>query len=376
MKTNYAKELLYRLNVNSNYDLQLLKDAFYEILNIEENNTRNIMLGSILTAVMTKEPSVDEVVTLLNTSFSIDGYDPMKREKIVMPNNEKVITIVGSGKKGIKTINISTASAILAASMGAFVVKPGSCSTSSITGSADFMELVGANKNLSLDDSKVILKQCGFAFFKIEDVIPKFDKIYGGNFYVPHVLSFGLAALVCPIETDILLYGLAHPNVELSLNVLKEYGIKQAMVISSTDDDIHFIDEMGIFGNTRLIGTQDGKNNGELLIFNPLQELNLPKYSSSDIKQGNNKIENVKYILEVLNGTGRKSHEDIICINCSNILYLSGIVKDLNEGYILSKEAVKTGQGLKKLIEYVELTGGNKNNILSILEDEYETNNI
>ena len=366
MNKSYIRELLYRINVNSNYDTKLLMNAFKEVLYMKDANVRNIMLGSLLTSIMAKNPTEDEIVALLKTAFSMDDYDPLARPKIEIPD-KKCITIVGSGKKGIKTVNISTASALLAASMGAYVAKPGSSSTSSMTGSADFMELLGANTNISTEKSTDILKKCGFSFFKIENTIPKFDSVYGGNFYVPHALSFGLAALLCPVSTDATLYGLAHPNVELSLNVLKRFGVKNAMVVSSTDDNIHFIDEMGIFGKTRLIGTQDGINNGELVIFNPLEELKLPKYTSSDIKQGESKEENLRYILNALAGNGNMAHEDIICINCANILYLSGMVANLIEGYNLSKEAIKTGNALEKLAEYIELTGSKSNNIKKIL---------
>lgn len=369
------KEMLYRLNVNSKYDLKLLSKAFSEILNIKNNDIRNTMLGSFLTALMTKNPTVDEVVALLKEAFKLDNYNPMNRKQIMI-NNHKVITLAGSGKKGVKTINISTASALLAASLGSYVVKPGSKSTSSITGSADFMEIVGVNKNISLEQSIEILKKCGFTFFSIEDVIPNFDKIYGGNFYAPHVLSFGLAALICPVKTDAILYGLAHPNVELSLEVLKKFKCKNALIVSSTDDGIHFIDEMGIYGNTRIIGTTDGKTNGGILNFNPIKELNLPKYTSKDIEQANNQIDNIKYILNVLSGNGLEAHEDIVCINCANILYLSEIVSNYKEGYKMAKKAIKTGQGLKKLIEYVKLTGGNIEKIYELLGGKYEKDSI
>lgn len=367
MNESYIRELLYRINVNSDYSTELLMNAFKEILYMEDVNIRSIMLGSLLTSIMAKNPTEDEIVALLKTAFSMDNYDPLNRPQIEIPNS-KCITIVGSGKKGIKTINISTASALLAASMGAYVAKPGSSSTSSLTGSADFMELLGANTHLLTHESMEILKKCGFSFFKIENVIPKFDSVYGGNFYVPHALSFGLAALVCPISTDVTLYGLAHPNVELSLNVLKRFNVGNAMVVSSTDDNIHFIDEMGVFGKTRLIGTKDGISNGELVIFNPLEELKLPKYTSNDIKQGQNQEENIKYILDALAGHGKMAHEDIICINCANILYLSNLASNLVEGYHLSKTAIKTGKALEKLSEYIELTGSKTNNIKKILK--------
>lgn len=364
------KELLYRLNVNSKYDIDLLRSAFSEILNVKNDNIRNTMLGSFLTAIMTKNPTSDEVVALLKEAFSLDNYNPIERKKIQIDNHE-IVTLAGSGKKGVKTINISTASALLASSMGAYVVKPGSKSTSSVTGSADFMEIVGANKDITLDESIDILNDCGFAFFCIEDIIPKFDKIYGGNFFAPHVLSFGLAALICPVKTDSLLYGLAHPNVELSLDVLKKFGNQNVLVVSSTDDGIHFIDEMGVYGETKIIGTKDGINNGNLLIFNPIKELGLPKYTSRDIAQGKTKEENIKYILSVLAGNGLEAHEDIVCINCANILYLSRMVTNYKEGYVKAKEAIKTGQGLDMLIKYIKHTGGNTNKIYKLLGEKH-----
>ncbi|MDD4187894.1 MAG: hypothetical protein PHX04_03945 [Bacilli bacterium] len=368
MNDNAMYELLYRLNVQADYDLALLKQAFLQILNIEDSNKRNVMLGSLLTSLMAKTPKKEEIVVLLDVAFSLDDYEPRKRVRINQLKDKKIITMVGSGKKGIKTINISTASAILASSMGAYVVKPGSYSTSSVTGSADFMDIVGAEKNISTQRSVEILEECGFAFFNIEDVIPNFDKVYGGNFYVPHILSFGLAGLVCPIKTDAVLYGLAHSNVELSLDVLREFDIKNAMVVSSTDDNIHFIDEMGIFGTTRLIGTKDGTKNGKLLIFNPLQELKLPSYTSRDIKQADNPIKNVQYIIDVLSGHGEGAHEDIVCINCANILYLSGMVSSLKEGFLKSKEIIKSGLGLEQLIKYIKLTGGNNDKINKLVK--------
>ena len=370
MDIKSVKEFMYRLNVNSKYDMNLLKNCFKEILNVEDINLRNTLLGSVLTALMVKGPTKDEIFTLLKVTFSLDKYNPYNRKLIEMGDNTKTVAIVGSGKKGIKTINISSASAFLAASLGAYVVKPGSFSTSSITGSADFMDIIGAKCDISLDKSISILKQCGFAFFSIENIIPKFDSIYGGNFYVPHVLSFGLAALVCPVKTDAILYGLAHPNIELALDVIESFGLPNVMVVSSSDDNIHFLDEFGIYGITNIIEKNTEFDDSKLVEFEPAKLFNLPKYTSKDIQQGKDKNENIKYILKALNGEGTRAHEDIICINCSAILYLAGIVNNLKDGFDLSKKAIKTGQGLKKVEEYVLLTGGKLDNIRKILEGE------
>ena len=350
------KEVLYRINVKKHIPIEMTKKAFEEILNIKQESLRTLFMGSFLTSYMARTPSVDEIVGLLEVAFSIDGYNPFDREKISI-ENEKVITIVGSGKKGVKTINISTASALLAASMGVYVVKPGSMSTSSLTGSADFIEELGAKTSLTKQQSLEILKKCRFTFFKIENIIPKFDRLYNGNFYVPHTLSFGLAGLLCPVKTDVLLYGLAHPDVELSLDVLNRFGVENAMVNCSTDDGIHFIDEMGVYGYSKLIGSKKGIK-GRLIKFNPVKQLKLKKYTSKDISQKETVEDNIRMVINVLRGKGDEAHENIVCINAANLLFLSDKAKDLKDGFNKAKEYIKTGNAINTLINFIKLTGG------------------
>ena len=207
---------------------------------------------------------------------------------------------------------------------------------------------------------KEVVVKTRFGAFVIESLLPKFDSIYAKKFYVPHALSFGLAALASPIKYDNLLYGLAHPNIDLCIDVLKEFGYKNLMVASTTHDGIHFLDEMGVYGKTKIKGIRNGKI-GVLKEFNPLIELNLPKYTPKDICQGKNKKENIELVLNVLKGKGEKAREDIICINAGTILYLASMAKDLKEGYLMSKEAIKKGLPFKKLLEVIEATGGDLN---------------
>ena len=76
-----------------------------------------------------------------------------------------------------------------------------------------------------------MITKTGFGAFTIENLLPKFDLVYAKRFYAPHALSFGLATLASPIRYDSFLYGLAHPNITLSVNVLKKFGIRNAMVV-------------------------------------------------------------------------------------------------------------------------------------------------
>ncbi len=355
-------EVLYRLNVGSKIDIKLLESAFDTILSKEYSKKNDVQLGAILTGIMSRGPEKEEIIALLKSVFNLDKFDPKKRKKIKLPRGKLLIGAIGSGKKGNKTINISTPALLTAASLGAYTAKAVSHSTSSLTGSADFLEKIGCNLNIPQSKMGKIIQKIGFGAFKIEGLLPKFDSIYGQKFIAPHALSFGLAALASPIEYDNFLYGLAHPNVELSIEVLKYFGVKNVMVVSTTHDMIHYLDEMGVYGETKLIGIQHG-NVGKLKIWNPVKELRLPKYSPKDISEGKTIKENIKLSLDVLKGKGNPAREDIIAINAGTILHLSGITKGLEESYKTAKKAIKEGLPYKKLLEFIEATGGNLNKI-------------
>jgi anthranilate phosphoribosyltransferase len=360
MRFNPISEVLYRLNVQADIDPLLLELAFDKILADPKLIARDVQLAALLTGIMAKGPKKEEIIALLNSSFKLDHFDPRKRKFIKLPPGNILVGAIGSGKKGFKTMNISTPALLVAASLGAYTAKSVSSSTSSITGSADFLELCGAKLDVPFNQMKKIVVNVGFGAFKIENLLPKFDKIYGNKFFAPHALSFGLAALASPIAYDSFLYGLAHPNVDLCLDVLKHFGVKDVMVASTTQDDIHFLDEMGIYGLTKIRGIQN-RTIGSLKCFNPLRELNLPKYGPQDIAEGKTPQQNVKLAVDVLKGRGEKAREDIICINAATLLYLAKKVRNLKEGYILAKDAVSKGKPYNKLLEFIIATGGRPN---------------
>ncbi|WP_026887955.1 hypothetical protein [Clostridium beijerinckii] len=368
MISNRITEILFRLNIKEKIEVEVLQEAFKDILEEANSQTRDVLLGALLTGIMLKGPTVNEIVALLRATLSLDSYSPENSVKITLPKNKLLVGAVGSGKKGIKTMNISTCSLLVASSVGAYTAKPGSSSTSSITGSADFMREVGANLDLSQEEMINVLLDTGIGFFSIENTIPNFDKVYGGRFYVPHALSFALAAILSPIKFDNLLYGLAHPDIELATKVIREFGINNAMVVTSTHDELHYIDEMGAYGDTKIIEMCKGGIR-KLKHINSKEFFNLPQYSPIDIAQGVSKEENIKYAMDVLRGCGERAREDIVCINAGTLLYLSNIAEDLREGYNLAKNSIRKGKPLDKLLEFIERTNGEKK-----LFDKYYSN--
>lgn len=347
-------ETLNKLNLHGSLNIDELKSAFREILTSPDSSARDVLLGSLLTGLMTKGPTVEEVTALLQIAVSLDDPITKKIRNVRLDEGKVLIGMVGSGKKGIKTMNISTPSAIIAASAGAYVAKTGSSSTSSLTGSADLIRILGANIDIDTDEMIQILRQTGLGFFCIENAVPKFDRVYGQKFHVPHVLSFALAGVLSPISCDKMLYGISHPDVELAIKVLREFGISNAMVVTSTHDELHYIDEIGIVGNSTIIEMQDGGIKKPIVL--SAKDFDLPNYNPFSITQAKTKEQNVQLIIDLLQGKGEKAREDIVCINAGVILYLSNISESIREGYFIAKKALKNGWVQDKLNEFIQLT--------------------
>jgi len=361
-------ETFYKLNIGLSIDEFEAQKAMLEILNEKDLQKKRYLLTMLLNGIMIKGPSVSEVKGLINASLSLDFKQ--KKQKIILPDNELLVGVAGSGKKGFKTINITTPATFVAAACGAYVAKACSHSTSSKTGSSDFLELAGMNINIPFVKKIEILKKKKISFFSIEDTTPKLADVYGGIFYAPHAMSFALAGLSFPIQIDTLVYGLSHPNVKLSLEVYREYGFKNVLVYSSSEDGVHFLDELSTSGRVNIIGMKNCKV-GQAVSASIIDEF--PFLINSNFKELSEKkypIDNVKCSLKVLNGNGIKSHTEAICLNAASIILLAGKVNSLKEGYLLAKKNIENGEAFKLFLDVVELYGGDKNKIYKIIEEK------
>lgn len=361
-------ESLYKLNVGLSLDEYETEDAMNSILTERKKQKRISLLTMLLNGLMIKGPTVNEISGLLNASLKMDNVLNSHKPKIKLPNNEAIVGVASSGKKGIKTINITTTACFVAAACGANIAKACSHSTSSKTGSSDFLEICGINVDIPYKKKVNILKKYHISFFSIEETTPKFAKVYGGVFYAPHAMSFGLAGLSFPIEIDSLAYGLSHPNVKLSAEVLKKFGIKNALIYSSTFDGIHYLDELLPAGFVNFARIKNG-NVERIISANIRNALNLKSsFDLDSIEENDEKRENVMKSLLILKGIGTDNQVDTICVNASVFLLLCGKAKSLKEGYFLAKDAIETGKAWNLFLNVVELYGGSKLKIENMLQ--------
>lgn len=361
-------ESLYKLNVGQSLDEYEAEDAMTKILQEIDEKKRISLLTMLLNGIMIKGPTINEVSGLIKASLEMDNVLNIKKPKMQLADNEVLVGVASSGKKGIKTINITSTACFVAAACGANIAKACSHSTTSKTGSTDFLEICGINIDIPFEKKEQILQKNHISFFSIEETTPKFAQVYGGVFYAPHAMSFALAGLSFPIEIDSLAYGLSHPNVKLSAEVLKKYGVKNSLIYSTTYDGVHYLDELLPIGFVNLVRVKDG--HVEKLISANIQEaFDLTSgFNITNIQEEKSKIENVISSLKVLKGEGTKSQVDAICINAAIFLLLAKKVESLELGYKMAKQILNTDKVWNLFIEVVESYGGTKEKIYNLLE--------
>lgn len=346
MITKSIEQVLFLFNDNLHIELELLGRAFLDILSMPEIKERDIFLASFLSFLMYRQ-NKDEIKECISIII--------KFEQITfVPHHlkQKVMGLCGSGKKGIKTINISTPSAIIASSCGVNIIKPGSQSTSSRTGSADFFTILGVKNipNITIED---MLKEFSFAFISIENTLAKFDSVYGHRFYVPTVLGFALAAISIPIICDKIVYGLSHSQQKLSYDLLKEICLTDPTILSTKVKNGIFVDEAA-YGEI-LITNNKGQSS-----INPQDFINnWSSYSINDFQEKMTSEENVLTAIRAIKGKGVKPIQDLYALNSAIYLKEMDIVSSLKEGFRISLDAIQSGHAYDHLRKIVKLFGGN-----------------
>lgn len=356
----YCREALYYLNARRQIDQELAYNATHEALGITDLTVRRYFLAALFHGMLVAQPTPEQIIGMLEASFSFDDYHPNTRPELTTKiNGIPSITLMGSGKKGLKTVNISTLAAITASSSKRLIViKPCTEAISSLTGSADFLDVLGIQAHRDKEHMKNIALQTGLGLFFVNAYMPNFMERYDGVFYAPHAMSYALAGLVSPYGTNSLLYGVALADTELSVEVFKRYKISNPTVVSSTPDDIHFVDEALMIGKTSVSTLNEGAPEKKVYEFGKIL-LNQPvdPESFSPAKSAQKKDNILKGLRSIL----PKSRSDLsktIALNAGLIMYASRIVQSIEEGYRLASTLIYDGSAWEQLKEFVIASEG------------------
>ncbi|NLG52889.1 MAG: anthranilate phosphoribosyltransferase, partial [Clostridiales bacterium] len=260
-----------------------------------------------------------------------------------------VLDIVGTGGDGALTFNISTVSALVVAACGVRVAKHGNRSVSSKCGSADVLEALGVNINLTAAQSEYILKETNFCFM--------FAPVYHASMKhaAPVRRELGirtifniLGPLSNPAGANMQLLGVYDESLVKPLaSVLRNLGVKRAMVVHGHDG----LDEVTPCSTTTICEVSNGRLNS---FFLTPERLGFKRSKTAELVGGNPK-ENAEIALNILNGE-EGAKRDAVLMNSALCLYMSYNNVTLKECVRLAAEAIDSGRAKSLLDRLISLT--------------------
>ncbi|MEU9057924.1 hypothetical protein AB0D13_03235 [Streptomyces sp. NPDC048430] len=360
-----APLLAHKINSPADIAPEDVHEGITRILALPEGPTRDVMLGSVLTGLLLRGPRLEEVEAAIRAATDLDrkGWDFHHP-----PAGVRFVGYTGSGKKTFKTINLSTAAALVAATGGAHIAKLGSRSASSKTGSRDFIDEIGATSDSVPHREMVdITAEIGFGFFSIENRVPEFDRRYGGRFQAVHALSLAFPALLSPVTCPAYVYGLSHPAVGASARLLSTLGLPDVAVMNSGLGKAGQVDELLPGTQVRACRISAGE---EDLMFNDevcRGAASMPQDLTS-VAQHENPRENVAAAVRLLAGQDRSQARNAVALNAALLLVMSEAVPTIQTGIDKALAIIEAGAALDTLRQFVRHTGGASQRVRALMQ--------
>lgn len=313
-----------------------------EIMSGETTPTQNAAFLSALSTKSTKAETIDEI-----TGCAAAMRDhAIKVEK----GDRELLEIVGTGGDNAHSFNISTTSAFVIAASGILVSKHGNRAASSLSGTADCLEALGANISLEPEKCLSLLDEAGFCFFFAQ-------KYHTSMKYVGPIrkeLGFRtvfniLGPLTNPACPQYHLLGvydgvLLEPVAE----VLMKLGSKRGMVVYGTDK----LDEISLSAPTAVCEYKDGwmKN----YTITP-EKFGFERCTKEDLLGGTPE-ENAEVTRGILAGEIKGHKRNAVLLNAGAAIYIGGKADSMAAGIKLAEELIDSGKALETLDSFVALS--------------------
>jgi anthranilate phosphoribosyltransferase len=277
----------------------------------------------------------------------------MREYSVKLPVSEelrdKLIDIVGTGGDKSNSFNISSTTALLLAAAGSYVAKHGNRSITSKSGSADMLEALGINLNLTPENQVKMLEEVSFTFIFAINHHPAMKHIMPIRKSLPHRTIFNiLGPLTNPAGAKKYLLGVFSPEfIEPVASALSLMDINNAMVVSSLDG----MDEISVAAPTKAL-YYDGMRLREMLIRPDAYGM----VGKKEELVGGDAKENAKITKGILNGEIKGAKRNAVLLNAAAALFVDGKVSSIEEGIELAKETIDSKKAAKHLEKIIEVS--------------------
>lgn len=301
--------------------------------------------GAFLTALRIKGESIDEMVGLVRSMLTHAEALDLKQDSL---------DVVGTGGDRLRSINVSTIAAFIAAGAGAHVCKHGNRAASSSVGTADVLEALGVAIELGPSGVAKCISEVGMGFCFAQRFHPamRFAGPVRAQLGVPTIFNF-LGPLANPARSRFQLVGVSDPAMAPKMAaVLGRNGSKHAMVVYADDG----LDELSVTSSStvlELVGDGSGEFDIQTWRLDPGQYgLSLSKMQ--DLLGGDAAF-NARAIRLVLEGE-RSARRDISVLNAGAALFVAGIAQNLESGIELAGASIDDGKAAATLDDLVRVS--------------------
>lgn len=312
-------------------------------------------IGAFITALRMKGETVEEITgaarvmreraTPIHVGKALVDID---RDDINI-DQETILDVVGTGGDGTNTFNVSTTVSFVVSACGVKVAKHGNRSVSSACGSADVLEKLGINLDVTAETVEKCIAEIGIGFLFAPALHGAMKYAIGPRREIGIRTIFNiLGPLTNPAGADCQVMGVYRADLVATLaGVLHKLGCKHGFVVHGSDG----MDEMTLTGETLLAEvTPAGVTLGSITP----EELGLPRCEMAALK-GGDAVANAEIVTAVLKGE-KGPRRDIVLLNAAYALMAAGKAATPAEGMALAADAIDSGRALAQVARLAALT--------------------
>ncbi len=322
----------------------LTYDEAYSLIRVINNDELSeVQIAGFQVALLMKGPTITEISAIAQAMRD-------NCESISPRVNKDLMDTCGTGG-GLSTFNISTAVALVAAAAGIPVAKHGSRSISSLSGSADVLEALGVEINLSPKAVETIIEQAGICFIYAPLFHPVMNKVLPPEqaLGIKTIFYTVIGPLINPAGASQHILGVYKLELlDVVTQVALSLGYKHALFVHGLDG----LDEISLLGKTRI----NELHNGSIKSYEiSPEDFGLTRCTLEDIYTGTPE-QNAGVIRDVFSGRNKGPRRDAVIINAAGALYVGGKAGSLAEGIELAGEIIDSGAAQEKLNQLIMIS--------------------
>ena len=319
-----------KLKKGQNLSFEESKILFSELMEGKHNESSII---DILENLLVKGETKDELA---------GGIYILREKASKVSTDENTIDTCGTGGDGQNSLNISTAAAIVLASMGVKVAKHGNKAVSSNCGSADVLEALKININLSPKEAEENIKKFNFAFMFAPNYHSAMKYVGPARKKMGKKTIFNLIGpLSSPAQVKRQVIGVFNKKwMKPFAEALKENGVVHAYIVHSDDG----MDEISPFEKTNVVELKG--NSIKQFSIDP-KSLGLNSTNKENLK-GRNAEYNSEKIIEIYQGKNNEFSQ-AVALNVAAGLIVSGKENDFKTSFKNATEHLNSGKVFQHL---------------------------